>query len=745
MDIQLKITRIIKTDPKIKIIFILIIFFGLSVLAKSSWAATYWVHPSGTSPWGSGCTGSTDPGVYCTLDDANRNAVAGDTVYFKAGIYPRAYNGMNGGAISPYNSGSLNGTTCSSRLIFAKGLNEANGSVIIEPSPLGETNEIGLDLGEHGTMNCIKIDGITFSNFLHYFAYVRNGSSYNEITNCKFTSTSPAYMGANGFIIGSDNNTNNWIHDSIFEYRGVACQEGVDNMLVGSYSSDTTSDNNTIENNIFRYAGHSTLMTVSRHNVIKNNILHNEPWLACTGRWQQNPSTDTITVGTGNKSLRVSAGLGWSYGTYLTIFRQSDPTIAMEGYAVSYNNSTGDLTLHANYSSGSGSYSDWYVYGGLIPVYVNPAYNGKFGHRNMQIGDDVLWSDNFNLVEGNRFGFASTNPGNTGATNLQIAAPGNIVRYNYSFGAMQSGLEFKWPNAYGRYSGGVNNRVYNNTLYHNGWGYNWHIYGGDNASQKGIGVLAYSVCVGGSNDGATCYGNGSCVSGVCSAAPTLNVVKNNIVYDSGVGDICEIWAGTGCSYTTDSLYKIENNWCTNTAGGCSASGNPNFKNPDVSNPTHESVPDLSLTDSSPANIKNGATYLTTVDPSDTGSGPTLKVVDARYFQDGTWGSYLARTSTGLGGTFQSDWICLGATPGTCTPVAISSSSSINYTTNSITLANSVSRTPGVTPVWLYKDSSGNQVINRGNIGYASFGAAPYGAASPIDTTPPAAPTGLSVK
>ena len=54
---------------------------------------------------------------------------------------------------------------------------------------------------------------------------------------------------------------------------------------------------------------------------------------------------------------------------------------------------------------------------------------------------------------------------------------------------------------------------------------------------------------------------------------------------------------------------------------------------------------------------------------------TLVVADAMYFQDGTWGSDLAR-----GVTFFPDWIAIGTVTNT---VQISS---INYATNTITLA-----------------------------------------------------------
>jgi hypothetical protein len=85
------------------------------------------------------------------------------------------------------------------------------------------------------------------------------------------------------------------------------------------------------------------------------------------------------------------------------------------------------------------------------------------------------------------------------------------------------------------------------------------------------------------------------------------------------------------------------------------------------------------------------TSLTTVANSDSGSGTSLVVNDAGFFQDGS----------GIA-TVQPDWIRVGPT----TTVQIAS---INYNTNTLTLANPISRSPG-DPVYLYKNSTGQQVL-----------------------------------
>jgi hypothetical protein len=63
--------------------------------------------------------------------------------------------------------------------------------------------------------------------------------------------------------------------------------------------------------------------------------------------------------------------------------------------------------------------------------------------------------------------------------------------------------------------------------------------------------------------------------------------------------------------------------------------------------------------------------------------------------------------------------------------------SINYSTNAITLANPVSWSSG-DAVYLYKDSSGNTVLNGAN---PDLGAFPSGA--PRSSQPPSPPTNVA--
>jgi hypothetical protein len=171
---------------------------------------------------------------------------------------------------------------------------------------------------------------------------------------------------------------------------------------------------------------------------------------------------------------------------------------------------------------------------------------------------------------------------------------------------------------------------------------------------------------------------------------------------------------------------VANNWCTGTQssnGGCSAFGDPKFTNPDISNPASKTLPDLSLQSSSSA--IDGGTYLTTATNSGSNS-TTLTVADALYFQDGTWGSDLARASTGLGGTMQADWIAIGTVNNTV-QIASITYGAYNAPAGTITLSSPMTWTSGAR-IWLYKKSDGKVVLNGAA---PDYGASEYGATSTV--------------
>jgi len=359
---------------------------------------------------------------------------------------------------------------------------------------------------------------------------------------------------------------------------------------------------------------------------------------------------------------------------------------------------------------------------------TNPASNGKYGHRNVEFDDDYNRKADYVLIEGNRFGFAGVNQANDGADNVTLGTIQAVFRYNYLFGAQNPNLIFKWgcgtaaggSNSAGS-DGGCYNRVFHNTFYRGGYNYAWGLTCGLSTcpwDETNIALYAGS------------HNNG-------------NIVKNNLMYlSAGYTTLGSDILDKGGPSNAWSIMAAGsgNNWCsgTQTGGdlvgggvhGCTGSGDPKFSNPDLTNPSSTTLPDLSLQSGSGA--IDGGTWLTAATNAGTNS-TTLTVADALYFQDGTWGSDLARASAGLGGTFQADWIAIG------TVANVVQIRSISYGTydnpaGTITLASPMTWTTGA-PIWLYRKSDGAVVL---------AGSAPdYGASEYLATQtsgPPAPPT-----
>jgi hypothetical protein len=128
--------------------------------------------------------------------------------------------------------------------------------------------------------------------------------------------------------------------------------------------------------------------------------------------------------------------------------------------------------------------------------------------------------------------------------------------------------------------------------------------------------------------------------------------------------------------------------------------------------------DFSLQSGSPA--LNAGTFLTTVASGDSGSGTSLVVTDAGFFQDGYTGIV---TPDCVAVTAVSNTACITA---------------INYSTNTITLAAGITRHVG-DPVWLVSDSTGRTVL----IGSAPNIGATFFSGVPPPPPPPAPMTGLT--
>ncbi|MHC1725280.1 MAG: hypothetical protein AB9866_04580 [Syntrophobacteraceae bacterium] len=696
------------------------VFCTCLALSGGAFAATYWVSPSGAASWAS-CQSATplDGTAACSYATANAYAAAGDTVYYRGGTY----NISNKTAINPSNSG----TSADAKITFSAYLGE---------TPLFQQGTYSIGISIIGK-NWIKVTGLTFQDFTGT-SLITSGGSYNEISYCNFINITNKSSQSKIFVIGNSNDgaVHNWFHHNYLSgrYNTSPCTEGIDLLRIGMADRIDINNYNTVEYNYLEYSAHANLVTYSKFNVIRGNTGHNEPWIAtndlCTsydgtkpaldGYNRGSKSSDEQTISLGDKNLTIAKGLAnnaqctatstpwvcctgagagscyWSSGSTkpVAMYYEDDWSKAMSGVIKSYNGDTGDITITIKtLHGGSGeNYSNWIVSQRNLPKYANTKYDGLYGHRVVNIGDVTAAADpQYNLVEGNRFGNAGVNPNNNGATALDIGSKINLVRYNYVYGSMANGINFK---------GGTRNYVYNNTAYGNGYGYDFYKYSAGTVNLKGMG-----------------QGIGQGGPSGQSGSGSYNVIKNNIVYNNGAGDICYSTDGQVATCTPWTGDIVTNNWTTYGSG----QGNPLFVNPDLTDPTSQDlfsnvhgyaatpIPDLSLQSGSGA--IDGGTYLTQANGSGS-SSTTLVVADANYFQDGTRGSDLTR----MAGTMQADWIAIG------TVTNVVQISSINYGINTITLASPMSWNDNA-PIWLYRKSDGARVLLGASpdLGASEFG------------------------
>ncbi len=310
----------------------------------------------------------------------------------------------------------------------------------------------------------------------------------------------------------------------------------------------------------------------------------------------------------------------------------------------------------------------------------NDAWTNGAGNRTLYVNNLVstLQPDvGHNIIEGNRFGYAAKPCDAITVGNVAISTSYNIFRYNAVFYSNANGLG---TSAYGTNSQGSYNHFFNNTIFDSGL----------------ANILNPSLS-------ADTYTSEHTAISFFSSSNKGNVVRNNL------------FSSTKKAYGgSTSAQSIANDWDGNTLG------NPLFVNASTTpaNPSDGTVPNLNLQPTSPAIDKGGP--LTTVAAGDAGSGTTLVVADAGFFQDGSYAPP---------GRVQPDWIAVGTATNAVQIV------SINYSTNTITLANSISRT-GNDPVWLYKKSDGVRVL---------FGSAPdAGAFEYSSVKRPSAPANLKV-
>ncbi|MEM4268383.1 MAG: hypothetical protein QXK37_06165, partial [Candidatus Woesearchaeota archaeon] len=197
-------------------------------------AATYWVSPNGQSLWKDCQAASPLNGIEaCNLTVANANAVAGDTVFLREGIY-NTY-------INPSNSG----TSDTNRIVFTN-FNGENVTIY--------NTSYGILLEDKSYVTVSGINCYYLEQFL-----VMKRSNHNIVSFCTF------HLGRNlaqwtGSVI-NDNSQYNKVSNCIFWNFGKTGYESGDNdgAMLDIGTIESYSDNsfyNLIEGNHFYNCGH---------------------------------------------------------------------------------------------------------------------------------------------------------------------------------------------------------------------------------------------------------------------------------------------------------------------------------------------------------------------------------------------------------------------------------------------------------------------------------------------------------
>jgi hypothetical protein len=214
-----------------------------------------------------------------------------------------------------------------------------------------------------------------------------------------------------------------------------------------------------------------------------------------------------------------------------------------------------------------------------------------------------------------------------------------------------------------------------------------------------------------------------------SGAPSASELNNLFYYSRSTGGVTAGWGPYSTGNVSTDVYGYNLVWCPSCAtiyshlyGSGSWTSDPGNKKANPLFVNYVSPGSLSndyhLQAGSPASA--AGTSLTTVAAGDSGSGTSLVVNDASYFQDG-YGLSNANS------TVYGDCIAVGtASNHVCV-------TSVNYSTNTLTLASSISRSAGQ-GVYLYGKSDGVQVLT---------GTAPDIGAFSTVSTGRAPPTGLA--
>jgi hypothetical protein len=301
----------------------------------------------------------------------------------------------------------------------------------------------------------------------------------------------------------------------------------------------------------------------------------------------------------------------------------------------------------------------------------SPSVSGYFGNRALMSDHktSAFPDSKHNLIESNRVGHGGVPSHYRISSAIENNTYAALIRYNYLYNGATTGYLNKNQD-YKRYSGDFT-RFYNNTLYYNG----------HNPQPTLLEQHRYAIIV-------QCYYNKA----YDALGPVDVVIKNNLLVNN-YREYSLQNSSLGCA---SEISRVNNLVMQDSSF---------FTDPRISGEGiyhSRTVPDLSFDGGSPP--IDGGIHLTT--GTNSGRGSTLlTVLDALYFQDGSWGSSLSN--------IQADWIAIG------TVNNVVQIEAIDYDKKIITLKEGKSWNVGA-HIWLYKKSDGNRVLYGSGPDYGAF-------------------------
>ncbi len=695
----------------------LFVFFMSLLLPKISWAGTYYVSHTGNATWAAATNRSTPTFWVRAID----NAAPGDTVVFvnDGGVFDEDTSGIIGGGGSRR---ARSGTP--ENYITYEG--EAGTTVTIHNNRQQMINLDGLSY--------IKLKNFTLTSAQSYGIALLNGAHHITIENCILNAKGWG-NGTWAFIYGTGANNNIIIRNNIingdpvwgnelavngdFSSGGSSWTFNEDSWTFSSGAINKNADGTaTLSQNmgisatgeLYRITMNVTNFTAGTFTVSIGGTVQTvdstggatQPvvlyfWTTTAADFVITPSItsrftlDNISV---TQAGRTDADLIYFVNTGFT-----QEYILIEGNTFNYGGSHGSIDIQA----GSKTTRNIVIRNNTIENPRHTALNIYGFPSNVLVENNIIKNAGsicgLNSCYENGLGSARDRSwGRDSKPGIQFMATDAIVRHNRIY-----------KNGYGIQLGPSSNttqrnRFYNNTFYKNCKGIDIPDWGWDITYN----VFLYNIFK--DNNETSAHTNYPIYFSLQSSANyavefgyNLSDEANNSYYR----DPTRSKTGTFTQLNANPGGTIFHN---NLAGSAFMTDPANH--------------DFTLQPGSPAIDTGGP--LTTVQATDTGAGIFLKVADAKFFQDGSWGPT---------GEVSADWIAVG------TPNNIAQINSINHSTNTIILTSGISRNVG-DKVWLYKNSSGQQVL----YGSASdMGAYEYvQAAPPPDTTPPSPPQNVSI-